>query len=399
MNRLSRVAVVGAGAGGLCTASRFKQLGVEKIKIFESASRLGGTWRYVDDPKDDPCSSMYKNLLTNLPTKVMNFPDFPFPEKTDAFPSHSVILKYLEEYAKRQNLNENIKFNNPVETCSFDESTKSWKINDENFDFVVVANGHYTKPSVPEMFQNSLFEGEIMHTHYYRRAESLAGKNVLVIGQGPSGQDISLDLLGIANSVALLGRSEIKGTPDSLRKFIGWAKEVKPNGVLTNNNELIECDFILLASGYCFDFPFLDENLIEYSACKKKIQPLYKQIIHSRYPSLAFIGIPCTIVPFPLMDCQAQWLAQVWKGNVKLPSTEERLKEAAKIPGIGSPDIDRHFHKMSNAQWKYDDDLAKEASFEPIPRTIQDLYREVWGVRSKQGPAVFRNVHYKDYYD
>ena len=158
-----------------------------------------------------------------------------------------------------------------------------------------------------------------MHTHYYRRAESLAGKNVLVIGQGPSGQDISLgrilisdiykqklDLLGIANSVALLGRSEIKGTPDSLRKFIGWAKEVKPNGVLTNNNELIECDFILLASGYCFDFPFLDENVIEYSACKKKIQPLYKQIIHSRYPSLAFIGIPCTIVPFPLMDCQGK---------------------------------------------------------------------------------------------
>ena len=80
MNRFSRVAVVGAGAGGLCTASRFKQIGVEKIKIFESASRLGGTWRYVDDPKDDPCSSMYKNLLTNLPTKVssesLNFVKF-----------------------------------------------------------------------------------------------------------------------------------------------------------------------------------------------------------------------------------------------------------------------------------------------------------------------------------
>jgi len=79
---------------------------------------------------------------------------------------------------------------------------------------------------------------------------------------------------------------------------------MKANGIFTNNNELIECDYILLASGYCFDFPFLDKNLIEYSACKKKIQPLYKQIVHSRYPSLAFIGIPCTIVPFPLMDCQ-----------------------------------------------------------------------------------------------
>ena len=73
--------------------------------------------------------------------------------------------------------------------------------------------------------------------------------------------------------------------------------------------------------------------------------------------------------------CKAQWLGQVWKGNVKLPRTEERLKEAAIIPEIGSLKIDRHFHNMPNAQWQYDDDLAKEANFEPIPRTIKELYR------------------------
>ena len=122
----------------------------------------------------------------------MNFPDFPFPESTDAFPSHTVILKYLEDYACRQNLQENITFDNPVTSCSFVKSESSWKVNGETFDFVVVANGHYTKPSIPEMFQECSFEGEIMHTHYYRKAVSLAGKNVLVIGQGPSGQDISL---------------------------------------------------------------------------------------------------------------------------------------------------------------------------------------------------------------
>ena len=53
----------------------------------------------------------------------------------------------------------------------------------------------------------------------------------------------------------------------------------------------------------------------------------------------------------------------------------ERQKEAAIIPEIGSLKIDRHFHNMPNAQWQYDDDLAKEANFEPIPRTIKELYR------------------------
>ena len=125
----------------------------------------------------------------------MNYPNFPFPEETDAFPSHTVILKYLEDYAKRENLTEHISFNNPVERCSFEKKECTWKVNEENFDFVVVANGHYTKPSIPDIFKNSSFEGEIMHTHYYRKAESLAGKNVLVIGQGPSGQDISLGMI------------------------------------------------------------------------------------------------------------------------------------------------------------------------------------------------------------
>ena len=52
----------------------------------------------------------------------------------------------------------------------------------------------------------------------------------------------------------------------------------------------------------------------------------------------------------------------------------ERQKVAAIIPEIGSLKIDRHFHNMQNAQWQYDDDLAKEANIKPITRNIEELY-------------------------
>jgi len=98
LNAASRIAVVGSGPSGLCCAHRFKESGFN-VKIFEAADKLGGTWRYSTDPSTDTCSSMYQNLRTNLPIKCMAFPDFPFPETEGAFPSHTVILKYLNDYA------------------------------------------------------------------------------------------------------------------------------------------------------------------------------------------------------------------------------------------------------------------------------------------------------------
>ena len=70
----SRVAIVGAGPGGLCAAARLKQFGVQKTTLFESASTLGGTWRYSESAESDASSSMYANLRTNLP-KVPIFHD------------------------------------------------------------------------------------------------------------------------------------------------------------------------------------------------------------------------------------------------------------------------------------------------------------------------------------
>lgn len=60
---------------------------------------------------------------------------------------------------------------------------------------------------------------------------------------------------------------------------------------------------ILIITGYEYTFPFLNKDcnvMIEDNVVK----PLYKHLIHSMFPSLAFIGIPFQICPFPLFDFQ-----------------------------------------------------------------------------------------------
>ena len=97
--------------------------------------------------------------------------------------------------------------------------------------------------------------------------------------------------------------------------------------------------------------------------------------------------MPSIVVPFPLIECQVNWLLALWQNKIKLPPVEDRNKIASQVPGIGSPEIERHFHKMGSAQWSYNDLLAKEAGIDPIPRSIQALYEKVHFERREFGPG------------
>jgi len=392
----SRVAIIGAGPAGLCAAAQLKhRVGSSAgVRVFERAGSLGGTWRYTDNPSTDAASSMYANLRTNLPVQCMAFPDFPFQPLETSFPGHREILAYLANYADYHQL-DNITFNSPVTQVT--KERNKWTVETtqekDEFDFVIVANGHYTKPSLPEIFKQSAFQGSIIHSHVYRRPEHYRGKRTLVIGVGPSGTDISIDLLPHAERVALLGSKEIANLPDAIAWYQGWPAEVRSNGVVTTNGDFIESDAIIVSSGYEYDFSFLPAEMASLSKCAKKVHQLYRQIVPVNQPTLGCIGVPSIVVPFPLIHCQVAWLISLWTGVIKLPSLDQRQREAATVPGIGG-ELDRHFHKMGTAQWSYNDQLALEAGCEPIPRSVESIYKLVHFQRREFGPVDYRQTLY-----
>lgn len=76
------------------------------------------------------------------------------------------------------------------------------KISDtEYYDVVMVCNGHNAVPYTPDIPGMNKFLGVQIHSHDYRTPERFKNMNALVIGSGPSGIDICLDVAKVANKV------------------------------------------------------------------------------------------------------------------------------------------------------------------------------------------------------
>ena len=65
---------------------------------------------------------------------------------------------------------------------------------------------------------------------------------------------------------------------------------------------------VVLATGYCYAFPFLDEAALGMSFVgQRRVTPLYQHLLHARLPTLGFVGIPLSVpCPIPFFECQAQ---------------------------------------------------------------------------------------------
>ena len=80
------IAVIGAGAAGLVTASELLREG-HAVAVFERSRRVGGLWVYEEETETDPLGqcprrrhhgSLYASLRTNLPRDLMAFDGYPF---------------------------------------------------------------------------------------------------------------------------------------------------------------------------------------------------------------------------------------------------------------------------------------------------------------------------------
>ena len=58
------------------------------------------------------------------------------------------------------------------------------------FDYVIVANGHFSVPFIPEYPGMKAFPGRIMHSHDFRDAEEFRDKNVVILGSSYSAEDV-----------------------------------------------------------------------------------------------------------------------------------------------------------------------------------------------------------------
>ncbi|CAM9525685.1 unnamed protein product [Chrysoparadoxa australica] len=368
------VAVIGAGAAGLATARYLRDSGL-KVSVMERSSQVGGVWRYT------PTSVIYKGLVTNLPKQIMAFYDYPFPDEQPSFQPHVNIQDYLESFATQYKLRPLIQLDCQVTSVEkilvpdADESEQEqvqWKVTTSSgnqgegeerlFDYVVVANGHYNKPFTPHIDGIKSFEGKSLHSMYYDDPSQFKGMKVLCIGARSSGTDVAREVAGVASEVHVCDRSVRETSKGGAQGNIWRHPEIQTfagsNGVTFTDGSTADVDCVIYCTGFDYEFKFLGPSC-QVEAGDGRVHPLYKQIFHCDHPSLSFVGLPHSVVPFPLFALQAQVIARVYTGQLDLPGSEERhswlQSQYENIPEV------KETHYLGPQQWEYKKDLARLA--------------------------------------
>ena len=212
---MERVAVIGAGPGGLAAARFLKGQNFAPVLI-EAHDDLGGQWNSAN-----PLSGIWPAMRTNTARMVTRFADLDYPEGVAIFPRNDEVKDYLRAYAERFGLLADARFSTRLVSLAA-TAGGGWRLEmegpqgrvTEDFPRVVIATGAYNSPDVPAVSGLDSFSGShgVVHAFKYKEPEGYRGARVLIAGGNISALEIASDLamLGAAH-VATAMRQERSG--------------------------------------------------------------------------------------------------------------------------------------------------------------------------------------------
>ncbi len=217
LERGSRIAVIGAGPGGLAAAKCLRDDGFEPI-VLERTDRIGGTYVFRDDHVGGP----YESLTMQSSKYTFFFSDCPAPAEIDLFPTVEQVNSYLHSYIQRFNLEGSIHLEHDVQGVR--KRPGGWTVSahtpagDKSFNVsgVLMCCGSYWIPKTPRILGLDEFGGEVLNSSQYHNNAIFRNKRVLVIGGGVSGCDIAAEAADVALSVSFSTRRKTWVLPSML---------------------------------------------------------------------------------------------------------------------------------------------------------------------------------------
>ena len=397
-----RVAVVGGGSAGVAAARFLKQAG-HKPNVFETGASFGGVW--AEAPTN---SVVYKNLRTNLPKQVMQSPDLDFPASLPSYVDGRALGDYISKYAEKFGVEATFgakvldvtplpdnRWQVKYETqqgCSTDE-----------YDAVVVCNGHYESPYVPHIPGQEAWlseERSIVHSLYYDEPSPYEGKSVLIVGGRSSGVDISRELQGVSSWTYVIDKkcSSMESDADKRVTHVPVGASLHEDGHLYVEDMKAPgppIDRVILATGYVYAFPFLQEEAVGMQfEGRRSCRPLFLHLQHAERPTLGFVGIQLAVpCPIPTFEAQARYLGEAWAtDDGALTSLEERhswvAQRLATVEASGREQDLHYTTAEGSSAWAYIRELVKAAPPPPITSwldsenfdarlsTVESIYRD-----------------------
>ena len=181
--------IVGAGIAGLYQLYQLRKIGM-KVRVFESGTGVGGTWYWNRYPGARFDSESY-SYGYSFSEELLSEWDW-----SEHFASQPEILRYLQHVAHKFDLNRDIQFSSDVKSATYDDTTRSWKIQLQNSDtytsrFLITGIGLLSEPTLPKIEGIESFTGDSFHTSRWPHTPvNFSGKRVAIIGTGASGVQV-----------------------------------------------------------------------------------------------------------------------------------------------------------------------------------------------------------------
>ena len=254
-----KVAIIGAGPGGLVAARYLLQHGFEPV-LFEQSHRIGGQWN-----QGAPHSGVWPSMVTNTSRVNTHFSDLDWPAGTPMFPHNREVLAYLERYAEEFGILSRVRLRHTV--LSVEREADGYRVaytadhgsrQSDFFPYVIVATGRYNVPKIPSIPGLETFSGShgVNHTFHFRDANRYRDQRVVVAGCGISAVEIApeIAMAGARRVISSLRRQRyvlqriVAGVPIDLlvfNRFGVLAAESLPADVVRRSFK----EFILRTSG------------------------------------------------------------------------------------------------------------------------------------------------------
>jgi len=173
----TKVAIIGAGFGGIAMAIRLQQHGIYDFIILEKGSDFGGTWR----------DNQYPGAACDVQSHLYSLSFAPKSNWSKRYAEAPEIFSYIQDLVTDYNLRAFCRLNTEVLAAHYQAERCLWQLQlqDQSIleaQFVIFASGPLHIPQIPDILGIKKFQGKVFHSAQWDHAYDLTGKNVASIG-------------------------------------------------------------------------------------------------------------------------------------------------------------------------------------------------------------------------
>ena len=217
----TKVAIIGAGFGGLAMSIRLLQSQINDFVILEKTNDVGGTWR----------ENQYPGAACDVQSHMYSLSFAPKTDWSKRYAEADEIFDYIQEITTQYKLRDYCKFNHEVTNATFDENRNVWtlKFKDQptlEAQFVIFASGPLHVPQIPHLKGIENFKGKVFHSSQWDHNYDLNGKSVASIGTGGSAIQYIPEIAKDVKQLYVFQRTAAWVIPRDERKYSQLSKSL-----------------------------------------------------------------------------------------------------------------------------------------------------------------------------